>query len=43
MTALEWAGRKYPTVPRVLAAHEHGPGKPPAGIELVNAWKYLLE
>ena len=42
IASLEWAAGKYPKVPRVLIAHEHSARKPPAGIQLADAWRYLL-
>jgi uncharacterized protein len=40
--ALAWAAAKRPGSPCVLIAHECSSRPPPAGIEVVEAWAYLL-
>jgi predicted AAA+ superfamily ATPase len=42
IAALEWAAARFPRVPRVLVAHERTTRKPPKGIQVADAWKYLL-
>jgi predicted AAA+ superfamily ATPase len=42
-SALEWAAERYPRVPRTLVAHERARRTAPSGIEVVDAWRYLLE
>jgi predicted AAA+ superfamily ATPase len=42
LAALEAAGTRFPRAERVLVAHEYTPRKPPAGIQLNDAWRYLL-
>ena len=41
--ALEEAGAEFPRATRVLVAHEHTPRKAPAGIQMIDAWRYLLK
>ena len=41
--ALEAAAVRFPRASRVLVAHEHTSRKAPAGIHVVDAWRYLLE
>lgn len=36
------AAARFPRVERVLVAHEHSTRKPPAGIGISDAWRYLL-
>lgn len=42
IAALEKGAARFPRAPRTLVAHEHTARKPPAGIEVVDAWRYLL-
>lgn len=42
ITALEEAAARFPRAKRVLVAHEHTTRKPPAGIRVADAWRYLL-
>jgi predicted AAA+ superfamily ATPase len=42
IAALERAAGKVPKATRVLVVHEDSARKPPAGIQLVEAWRYLL-
>jgi hypothetical protein len=42
IAALEEGATRFPRARRVLVAHEHPARKPPAGIEVVDAWRYLL-
>lgn len=41
IAALEEAGARFPRVERVLVAHEHTTRKPPTGIQVNDAWRYL--
>ena len=43
VSALKAAAQSFPRPSRVLVAHEHASRKPPAGIDVVDAWRYLLE
>lgn len=43
IAALEDAGAKFPNATRVLVAHEHPLRKAPAGIKMIDAWRYLLQ
>jgi hypothetical protein len=40
---LERGGMRFPEARRVLVTHERGAHRAPAGIEVVDAWRYLLE
>lgn len=42
IAALEWGATQAPKAARQLVVHEAGPRKPPAGIEVVEAWRYLM-
>ncbi len=42
IAALEDAGARFPQAARVLVAHEHTKRKPSAGIQMIDAWRYLL-
>ena len=42
IAALEEAGARFPQAVRVLVAHERTTRKPPAGIQVTDAWRYLL-
>jgi predicted AAA+ superfamily ATPase len=42
IAALEWASAKAPRASRVLVVHEDAARRPPAGIKIVEAWRYLL-
>jgi len=42
IAALEEGAARFPRAPRALVAHEHTTRKPPAGIEVVDAWRHLL-
>jgi hypothetical protein len=33
----------FPQARRLLVAHEHATRKPPAGIQVIDAWRYLLD
>jgi predicted AAA+ superfamily ATPase len=41
IAALEEGAARFPRATRVLVAHEHTTRKPPAGIQLTDAWRYL--
>jgi len=40
---LEEGAARFPKAKRLLVAHEHAARKPPAGIQVMDAWRYLLE
>ena len=42
IAALEEGAARFPRAERVLVAHERTSRKPPAGVEVVDAWRYLL-
>jgi hypothetical protein len=42
IAGLEWAAARFPRTPRVLVAHERSARRPPAGIRIADAWRYLL-
>ncbi|MCX6538590.1 MAG: ATP-binding protein [Acidobacteria bacterium] len=42
IAALEAAAVRFPRAKRVLVTHEHTTRKPPAGIQMTDAWRYLL-
>jgi len=42
ITALEQGAARFPRATRLLVAHEHATRKPPAGIQVMDAWRYLL-
>jgi predicted AAA+ superfamily ATPase len=42
IASLEWAAGKAPKAARVLVVHEDAGRKPPPGIRVVEAWRYLL-
>jgi predicted AAA+ superfamily ATPase len=42
IAALEEAGARFPQAVRVLVAHERTTRKPPAGIQVTDAWRYFL-
>jgi predicted AAA+ superfamily ATPase len=42
IAALQWRTSRAPAVARVLVTHEGTTRKPPTGIEVVEAWRYLL-
>jgi len=42
VSALQWAGERAPKAARLLVVHEQSSRRPPAGIEMVEAWRYLL-
>lgn len=42
MRALESAAERFPTAKRVLVTHERTRREPPTGIEVEEAWRYLL-
>ena len=42
IVALEEGAARFPRAERVLVAHEHTSRKPPVGVEVVDAWRYLL-
>jgi predicted AAA+ superfamily ATPase len=41
--AATWAAGRFPRASRTLVAHEHARRAAPAGVEVVDAWRYLLE
>ena len=41
--ALEWAKEMAPQAERILVVHERSQREPPAGIRVVDAWRYLLD
>ena len=43
VSALEAAAPSFPRASRVLGAYEHASQKPPVGIRVEDAWRYLLE
>ena len=43
IAALEQGAVRFPKAKRLLVAHEHPTRKPPAGIEVMDAWRYLLD
>jgi predicted AAA+ superfamily ATPase len=42
IAALAEAGARFPQAARVLVAHEHTQRRPPAGIQVTDAWRHLL-
>lgn len=42
IAALGEAGARFPRATRVLVAHEHSARKAPAGLQVMDAWRYLL-
>ncbi len=40
--ALQWAGQRMPGARRMLVTHERGGRAAPEGIQIVDAWQYLL-
>jgi uncharacterized protein len=42
IAALEWAAVKAPEAQLLLVVHERAERNPPGGIQLVDAWRYLL-
>lgn len=42
ITALEKAAARFPRAKRVLVAHDVGSRKPPSGVQVTDAWRYLL-
>jgi len=43
IAALEQGAARFPQAKRLLVAHEHPTRKPPAGIQVMDAWRYLLD
>jgi len=43
ISSLEWAAERFPRARRLLVLHERPSARPPPGIEIVDAWKYLLQ
>ena len=43
IAALEQGAARFPQAKRLLIAHEHATRKPPAGIQVIDAWRYLLD
>jgi predicted AAA+ superfamily ATPase len=43
IAALEQGATRFPKAKRLLVAHEHATRKPPAGIQVMDAWRYLLD
>jgi hypothetical protein len=43
IAALEQGAARFPKAKRLLVAHEHAIRKPPAGIQVMDAWRYLLD
>ena len=41
--ALEQGAARFPRAKRLLVAHEHATRRPPAGIDVKDAWRYLLD
>lgn len=42
IAALEQGAARFRRAKRLLIAHEHSSRKPPAGIQVMDAWRYLL-
>lgn len=42
IAALEQASARFPRATCALVAHEHPARRPPAGIQVVDAWRYLM-
>jgi len=42
IAALEQGAARFPRAKRLLVAHEHAARTPPAGIQVTDAWRYLL-
>ena len=42
IAALEHGRTRFPRAKRLLVAHEHAFRTPPAGVDVVDAWRYLL-
>jgi len=42
IAGLEEAAERFPRSKRVLVAHDIGSRKPPAGVQITEAWRYLL-
>jgi len=43
IAALEQGAARFPKAKRLLVAHEHATRKPPAGIQVMDAWRSLLD
>jgi hypothetical protein len=43
IAALEQGAARFPKAKRLLVAHEHATRKPPAGIQVIDAWRCLLD
>jgi hypothetical protein len=43
IAALEQGAARFPQAKRLLVAHEHATRKPPAGIQVMDAWRYFLD
>ena len=43
IAALEQGAARFPEAKRLLVAHEHATRTPPAGIQVMDAWRYLLD
>ena len=43
IAALEQGAARFPKAKRLLVAHEHATREPPAGIQVMDAWRYLLD
>jgi predicted AAA+ superfamily ATPase len=42
IASLELAAKRFPRAKRVLVAHDVGLRKPPTGVRVIEAWRYLL-
>ena len=42
-SALQRAGEHHPEARRLLVLHESSTRQPPAGVEIVDAWRHLIE
>jgi predicted AAA+ superfamily ATPase len=43
IAALEQGAARFPKATRLLVAHEHATRSPPEGIQVMDAWRYLLD
>jgi hypothetical protein len=41
--SLQQGAARFPKAKRLLVAHEHATRKPPAGIQVMDAWRSLLD
>ena len=42
IAALEEAAARFPRAKRVLVVHDVGSRSPPSGVQVIDAWRYLL-